>query len=146
MIRRATLEDFATIVVGGQCFWATTPYEAKGIAYNPEAVTNLLTELDNNHYLTVATEGGVITGFLGLWIAPMLFNPDYTQATELFFFVHPAHRGKGIGRDLHAQAETELSDEVDMISFGDLSTSNDLDQYYISRGFTQTERAYTRVL
>lgn len=145
-IRDATLSDFPALIEGGSAFWNTTPYARAGFKYNPEAIYNLLEGMLDHHYLIVTVEGALITGFLGIWIAPFMFNPDYTQGTELFFYVHPAHRGQGLGKALHLQAEVELGEEVDVLAFGSLSTSTDMEKYYTDTGFEITERIYTKVL
>jgi GNAT superfamily N-acetyltransferase len=145
MIRRAKLSDLYSLNQYGEFFWTKSPYYGH-IPYNAEAVTELLRTMITDHYLIVATEGAQINGFLGLLIAPLIFNPNYMTATELFFFVRPSKRGMGFSAQLIEQAEDELKDVIDIISFGDMSTSTDMDRYYKSRGYAQTERSYSKVL
>jgi GNAT superfamily N-acetyltransferase len=99
-----------------------------------------------DHFLIVATEGDKIVGFLGMLLSPVLFNPDYLQAVEVFFYVHPEYRKQGIAQSLHEEADLYMEDKVDIVGFGDMSSSTDMDQFYTDRGFTLTERSYTKVL
>ena len=145
MIREAVVTDVIPLVHQGAIFWQLSPFADK-IGYNPNAVQNLLLQMIEDHFLIVATEGDEIVGFLGMLLGPVLFNPEYTQAVEVFFYVQPAYRGKGIAQQLHKEADLYLDDKVDVISFGDMSSSTDMDQFYTDRGFTLTERSYTKVL
>jgi GNAT superfamily N-acetyltransferase len=99
-----------------------------------------------DHYLIVATHDGEIVGFLGMMLGPVLFNPDYTQAVEIFFYVQPEYRKRGIAENLHEEADFYLEDKVDVVGFGDMSSATDMDQFYTDRGFALTERTYTKVL
>lgn len=147
MIRETYDTDLNTLVESGRTFWAKTPYIKKGMFYHPAVVHTLLETMLDYHYLSVSVDqADVINGFLGIWIAPFMFNTDYIQATELFFFVHPYFRGQGIGTELHKRAEDELKDEVDLFAFGTLNTSTDMEEYYTKNGFEITERIYTKVL
>jgi len=145
MIREAEITDVVPLVHQGAIFWQQSPFSAM-IGYNPNAVQNLLLQMIEDHYLIVATRDGEIVGFLGMLLSPVLFNPDYTQAVEIFFYVHPDHRKRGIAQALHEEADYYLEDKVDVVGFGDMSSATDMDQFYTDRGFTLTERSYTKVL
>lgn len=145
MIRRANLSDVPQLCEYGGYFWKQTPYFGQ-VMYNEEAVRTLIETLIYEHYLSVSMDEKHVMGFLGMLVTPLIFNPDYTVATELFFFVNPACRGSKMGSDLMAQAEKDLADEVDIMAFGDMTTSTDMEQMYRGRGYTLTERAYTKVL
>jgi len=145
MIRPAVEADIKVLVAYGEFFWTQTPYARKGIPYNAKTVAALLRLLIEDFYLTVATVDNVIVGFLGMLISALPFNDDYTVGSELFFYVHPKHRGS-IGSSMMLQAEVDLSDTVDILSFGDMNSANDMKEYYEERGFEMTERCYTKVL
>jgi predicted N-acetyltransferase YhbS len=114
--------------------------------YNPGHVAALLEDLKEQHYLRVFTTAeGEIIGFIGFFVVPFTFNPNYIQAQEIFFFVHPAHRGE-IGHDLLTQAELDLKDIADIMVCGDMMSSKDMTEYYEEHGFRLTERSYTKVL
>ncbi len=142
MIRDAALTDVFALTQCGEYFWKQSPYAAK-IPFNPQAVRDLLTWMIEDQFLYLYEDGNDIAGFLGLVEVPLMFNPEYSVATEIFFYVREAHRGQGISKELYAHAEADL--DTDIIAFADMSTSTDMDQYYTSRGFTQTERTYTKV-
>ena len=97
MIRPAAPTDLDELLKYGRFFWQKTPYCAK-IPYNANAVKDLIETMIDAHYLIVSEEGTDLVGFLGMYITPMVFNPDYMVATEVFFFVNPACRGKEWGR------------------------------------------------
>jgi len=145
MIREAEITDVIPLVHQGAIFWQMSPF-ADRIGYNPNAVQNLLTQMIDDHYLLVATRDGDIVGFLGMLLGPVLFNPDYTQAVEIFFYVQPEHRDRGIAENLREEADIYLEDKVDVVGFGDMSSGTDMDKFYTDRGFTLTERTYTKVL
>ena len=145
MIREITNDDLPQLIVYGEHFWTLTPYASTGMEYNPETTGKLLLNMKENHYLRVAEVDGKIIGFLGILIAPILFNSDYTVGQEVFFFVHPEHRD-GLGQKLLDQAEEDLKGLVDILAVGDMVTSTDMTDYYKGRGFTLTEQTYSKVL
>jgi len=145
MIRKAVEADIPVLLSYGEFFWTESPYARKGIAYCPQTVERLIRAMIEDHYLIVTTVSEVIVGFLGMIITPFPFNDDYTVGSELFFYVHPKHRGS-IGSTMMLQAELDLVDEVDILSFGDMSSSTDMKKYYDIRGFEMTERSYSKVL
>ena len=145
MIRPAAPGDLSALLEYGRYFWQKTPYVGK-IPYNAKAVKDLIETMMDAHYLIVSEEGTVLVGFLGMFLTPMIFNPDYVVATEVFFFVDPAHRGKETGASLFARAEYDLADIADILSFGDMTTSTDMADMYTRNGYVYTERAFTKVL
>jgi len=145
MIRPIIYDDILPLLHYGEYFWKQTPYQDV-IEYNPEAVEDLLIEMAQNHYLRVTTdEDDKILGFIGIFISPFPFNPDYTLGTEMFFFVHPEVRD-GRGKEMFKQAEEDLKERVTVLSFGDMVTSKDMQEYYVSEGYKLSENAYTKVL
>ena len=145
MIRPAVPGDLHDLLNYGRFFWQKTPYCGK-IPYNGHAVETLLESMMDSHYLIVSEDGDDMLGFLGMLITPMVFNPDYMIATEVFFFVDPAWRGNDIGASLFARAEYDLVDLVDIIVFGDMTTSTDMTEMYTRNGYVCTERSFTKVL
>ncbi len=145
MIRPAVESDIPVLLQYGEFFWTQSPYARKGIAYCPRTVEALLVLMIEDHYLIVTTVDDVIVGFLGMLISQFPFNDDYTMGSELFFYVHPKHRGS-IGSTMMEQAEQDLADTIDILSFGDMSSSSDMRAHYEGRGFEMTERCYTKVL
>ena len=145
MIRKATEQDIPTLLSYGEFFWHSTPYVRAGIAYNQKCVETLLCTMIEDHYVIVVIEDDLIVGFLGVVLSALPFNDDYTVGTELFLYVHPDYRG-GMAKAMMTQAEVDLYDQIDILSFGDMSTSTDMKEYYEESGFAMTERAYTKVL
>ena len=145
MIREITEHDIGPLVQYGKFFWSKTPYVTTGMEYNPGHVAEMLNTIAEEHYLRVYEVDGEIVGFIGFYIVPFPFNPNYTQAHEIFFFVHPGHRGS-IGKELLAQAESDLADKADLVTLGDMMSSTDMNDYYTRAGYQLTERSYTKVI
>ena len=145
MIREIVEDDIGTLVQYGKFFWTKTPYVTAGMEYNPGYVAEMLQTLKDDHYLRVYEVDGEIVGVIGFYLVPFPFNPNYKLAHEIFFFVHPGHRG-AIGKELLEQAERDLADKVDIVTLGDMLSSTDMNDYYTQRGYTLSERAYTKVI
>ncbi len=145
MIREITDADIPVLLSHGSAFWEVTPYVSTGMEYNPEAVSQLIETLREDHYLRVAEADGEIVGFIGLLIAPFVFNPNYTVATELFFYVHPLNRGS-VGSQLIAQAEQDVKEIADLLSFGEMRSSKDMNDYYTRLGFVHSETTFVKVI
>lgn len=145
MIRELQDGDMTSLLKYGEYFWQKSPFSTAGVGYNPKSVEELLLDMDKNHYLRLCEADGKVVGFLGVMLAPFHFNTNYTIGVELFFFVDPLYRGI-IGAEMIAQAERDLTGEVDILAFGDMRSSKDMDEYYTSRGYALTERTFTKVL
>jgi GNAT superfamily N-acetyltransferase len=145
MIREITPEDIPTLVAYGSYFWTLTPYVTTGMEYNPETVEDLIVKIATDHYLRVYEVDDKIVGFVGIIIVPFVFNANYTTGQEVFFFVHPEHRGT-VGKELIAQAEEDLKDTVDLLAFGELRSSKDMTDYYKNLGYRHSETTFVKVV
>lgn len=145
-IESIDIGDVETLVQYGRPFWELTPY-CDFFKYNPECVRELVVNIADNHYLRVAKdEEGKILGMIGFLFSPLLFNNEVTVATEIFFYTHPNARGVGIGEALIDRALKDLEPVVDIVSVGDMSSSMHMIGLYRKKGFTLSERTYTKVL
>ncbi|HUQ40658.1 MAG TPA: GNAT family N-acetyltransferase [Acidimicrobiales bacterium] len=64
---------------------------------------------DDSEIHVVADEGGRVVGVMGVefdGIRPPLFGPDDTPASLVSAYVHPHHRGRGVGTALADHLET----------------------------------------
>lgn len=146
MIREIEDKDVAVLVEYGKYFWNDTPFVTTGMEYDPDTVAELIAEIHLNHYLRVYEKDDKIIGFIGILITPFHFNKNYTIAAEMFFFVHPEHRGS-VGTLLLDQAQQDLKDlGVSIMSVGDMFSSIDLGDYYTRLGFKHTENTYVKVI
>lgn len=146
MIREIEDKDIAVLVEYGKYFWDDTPFVTTGMEYDPDTVAELIAEIHLNHYLRVYEKDDKIIGFIGILITPFHFNKNYTIASEMFFFVHPEHRGS-VGTLLLDQAQQDLKDlGVSIMSVGDMFSSIDLGDYYTRLGFKHTENTYVKVI
>lgn len=98
-IRSATLDDLAGIfaiydpeVLAGTATFETVPKSPR------ERVGWFDSHASPRHPLLVAEAGSVIAGWAGgsRW-SP---RPAYDRAVETSVYIHPEHRGRGVGRDL----------------------------------------------
>ncbi len=138
--------DVGTLVSYGVGFWDLTPYCDK-FDYNPVTVKRLVLDMADNHYLRVAkNEEGKILGMIGFLLYPLVFNDEVITGTEVFFFTHPKARGMGVGEALLDRALEDLEPIVDILSVGDMSSSMHMIGLYRKKGFTLSERTYTKVL
>lgn len=137
--------DVETLVQYGIPFWAMTPY-CKEFKYNPDCVRNLVINLADNHYLRVVKQEGRILGMIGFILSPLVFNDEVIVATEVFFFIHPSTRGCGLGEMMLERALKDLEPIVDIVAMGDMATSMDMEELYQRKGFSLSERTYTKVL
>lgn len=98
MIRPATLSDIPEMLAMGERF-ITKAWEPRGIPYDEESCTELLTGLMGNGILLVAEDG---RGMIGVVVHPWHFNKHAITATELFWWCEP---GCKAGKALKAEAE-----------------------------------------
>lgn len=148
MIREMEDKDIDTLLTYGKYFWDQTPYVSTGMEYDASTVYDLLNTLKDEHYLRVVEdkEHGIIA-FIGFFIHPMMWNPDYLTAGEVFFFVHPDFRKGTTGRTLLTRAEVDLKKMgVQMVSMGEMRSSKDMDDWYAAAGYAFTERTFSKVI
>ena len=107
MIRRATLEDVATIAALGELFHAEAGW-ADICEYSVEDCEKTLAFMvsDENGILFVAEVDGEIVGMAGGLAHPLYFNHAHKSGQEMFWWVKPGLRG-GIGRELLDAMEDE---------------------------------------
>lgn len=142
MIRPATLDDVPRLVEMGRAFLRTPPY-AGLFADAPEVLETLIQTLiagDATTVLVVAQGDGLVVGAIGLLVAPHFASGDLL-ASEVFWYMDPAHRGAGV-RLLRAA-------ERWAVAFGAVGVSmvapNDrLGAVYERWGYQLLERSYLR--
>lgn len=143
-IRHAKETDMERMLEMGEAFWGTTPYATTGMEFNEESVSTMFRDMIENHYLVVAESPEGVVGFLGYMISPFIFNTDYVTASELFYWVDPEYRG--IGSEFLKIVEEDLKEGVHIINMAELSTSDDLYEFYTKRDYVPTEQVYSKVV
>lgn len=122
-IRPATREDVPAIVEMGRRFYAASGYEAIAPASNPSIAGLAILTMESGVML-VAEADDELVGMASLFIEPFTFNPAVTIASELAWWIEPAHRGGMLAVRMMAAIEAACRAKgVDRIRMATLATS-----------------------
>lgn len=145
-IRQATQADVAGIVKMGAAFYEESPY-ASVKPYNLAGAEEFAKDLVDNHYYLVALKNGEYVGMAAAMISLVPINPDILAASEVVFWVAPAHRGTSVAIRLAQALEEAIlnSEDVDVLVMSKLASSPAVvDKLYRKMGYRPTETAYMR--
>jgi ribosomal protein S18 acetylase RimI-like enzyme len=107
LIRLGTKDDIPELARLGRLFFNESGY-AVIADYDEQSVRDSLTAfMDAGICVLVVAEEDEIIGMTGAVISPLYLNRSVQMAQELFWWVHPDHRG-GVGKDLLNMLEAEL--------------------------------------
>lgn len=123
VIRRAEWHELPSVVSLCQQFHAETEWQ--DIPFVPDVMLAALTALlsDDSNNLLVVADGEQIVGAVGIQIAPMYWGTD-AVATELFWYIDPAYRGRSCSLRLFQQAEAWAKEAgAKVMLMGSLATS-----------------------
>jgi GNAT superfamily N-acetyltransferase len=143
VIRDATPFDTPRLVEMGARFLTETEYRGR-VAVNPAQMTatvNMLGDSDVGHVFVLELEG-LVVGMIGLLLFPHPISGDLT-VSELFWWVEPEHRGRGIR--LLKRAEQWARDHG-AVKMHMIAPSDDVGQMYLRLGYEMLETNYQRVL
>lgn len=98
-VRNATLADVPAIVAMSAKFYPTTHY-ATWTDMDAESVAEQATALVNSHIFLLSEDEQGITGMLGAYVLPFMFNKHAPCAYEVVWWVSPDARGARCGRTL----------------------------------------------
>jgi len=147
VIREANLKDIDVIVSMSKKFYQTTHY--KNFAdFNDETVSDLATNLLENHVMLVAEVDGVVVGMVGLFVAPFMFNSEKTGAYEVVWWVNPDAQGSGVGYHLLQAIEPACRAKgADIIQMVMMANSPEIArQIYERNGYAHSETSFTKEL
>jgi GNAT superfamily N-acetyltransferase len=145
IVRLAKYKDIVECMDIGEEFWLTTPY-AQVVPYNAGGVAGLLTSLVQAENMLVAIDEDKIIGVSALLVTPFHFNPDIKMGCELFWYVNPDAREKGVGAVmLGALEEMAKQKGATLWSMGSFGWT-DADTMLKKRGYALTEKTYSKVL
>ena len=145
ILRQAKYSDIAECLDIGERFWATTPY-ANDIPYSQVGVLGLLTGLVQSHMMLVVETEDKIVGVAAAIVTPFHFNPDIKVGAELFWYVDPDYREDGTGEYmLDALEELARDNGATIWSMGSFGHKGG-DKMLTRKGYTQTEKTYSKVL
>jgi GNAT superfamily N-acetyltransferase len=143
-VRRATPDDVPWLVAELREFAAHYPVTNVSLFGSDEYAAALLSTLITDQFVAIAHRGEVRCGLIAGAVGPHPYNPDLLVASELWWFVSPAHRGSSAGYSLflafHAWARDVGADLATMT----LASNSAVNTAAFERfGYRETERAYT---
>lgn len=146
-IRPATREDIPAIVEMGRRFYAASGYEAIAPASNPSIAGLAILTMEQGVMLVVEGDGELI-GMASLFLEPFTFNPSVTIATELAWWIEPAHRGGMLAVRMMASIEEACrAREVTAIRMATLANSPpQASALYERLGYQHSDSHYMRML
>ena len=151
-IRGARISDIDSIVEQGAKFYQWTQHSLDGVKYDPDAVADmcyrLITSKDSGYILVVDVDD-VVSGFILVATSPFLFNPEYTIAGEIAYYLDPSLRGRKIGKKLLNRAEEVASSRgVNHMALVAMQTSmpEEVASLYLSMGYKKTETTFVKEL
>lgn len=103
---------------------------------------SLLAHLMDTQLVLVADTNGEPVGLIAGALAPHPFNPDITVATELWWFVSPAHRGSRAGLALLDAYDAWASEHADIKGMTLEATSPVNPRVLLKRGYVLAESQY----
>ena len=141
IIRRAEIKDIDAISEQLEQFSACynthfPPYKDK------ETSAEVLKNMIENHYFTVAEDGGELVGFIAGFVARHIYNPDIVTLAEAFWWTKEEHRRSGIGLRLLEEFENWGKENVDWILMTIEEETPLDDKVFLDRGFKLKEKSY----
>jgi GNAT superfamily N-acetyltransferase len=149
MIVRAERKHLEAILRMGEQF-----YKASGFrhiaGFDPTVVTVIAEKMieDQASDIFLAFDGDDPVGMAGVTIAPIYFSPGQVMAQELFWWVDPSHRGKGVGRALLDDLETwgKMQGAVVLNMVALQNDRKRVTSMYRTAGYRQLETTYSKRL
>lgn len=147
MIRLATVDDIASVLVLLEKFWRDTGTQVYGTFDGPgaAAIVAKLIELDEGAiFLSESGQSGA-----GFFVSPSLWSPSRLHAQEVFWWVHPEERGGGLGKTLRVAGEDWAreygANAMTMVALANERQSK-MHSIYSKAGYQKTETHYVKGL
>ena len=147
-VRRATQADLPQYLVHAQAFHAASPMHGT-IDFDPEGYSQFyLSSLENDNVgIWLAEIDGEIVGVCGAVAYPLYFNPSAMVVQELWWWLTPAARGTGAGKQMFNQIEhwtkEKQASALFMIALED-KRAKKMENLYIRAGFKPMERTFIK--
>lgn len=142
IIRKAKHDDIFDLLVLARGFSKEAPAMHKWDKDKTEHVLKTCIDSDITTILVMELEGEVVGGIVGV-IQP-LFMSQTIVASELAWFVDPAHRGKGAIKLVKAFEGWAKENGADYVTMADIRGIADLSKLYERMGYELTEAAYSK--
>lgn len=137
-----------TLVEFGRQFYEKTMFHGM-VSYSPEGAESFFRSMIAEDLLFVADEAGRVVGTIGVVIGPFLINHSLGMASELFWWVDPAHRKSGAGLALMDAAENAAREQGATFFTMVALEGGEVEQaarIYRARGYTPAEHTWTKRL
>ncbi|WP_020208285.1 GNAT family N-acetyltransferase [Gilvimarinus chinensis] len=146
MIRNAKPEDFGAILRLSESFWQHTQFEEP---FEPEH-TRLYVQMAHDHGLLAVVEiSGEVVGFCAAIRSPLMGSTKAQVATELAWYVSPAHRGgrNGVALLKHMEQLAKAQGvKYWTMLYMESSMPDTVRKMYERLGYSKAETSYTKVL
>ncbi len=146
MLRNLTASDVPAMIPLGIAFFE---YAKLPGVFNVGRFSDVWTKLlESGSGLVVGyfDPSGVLRGGAGIYVTPDSLTTD-TIAYEAFFYIDPAHRGRGVAllHQLETEARNAGAKRLWMVHLEN-EHANAMQRYYERQGFTLREHLYMKVL
>lgn len=144
MVREAVPADLPWLLTQLRAFASEYPTQ-RAIWPSDAHAEALVGTLIREQFVAVAEQDGAPVGLIAGVCAPHPLNPDLTVATELFWFVDPAHRGTSAGSRLLSTFDAWASQSGAHLVNMTLEVGSPVsDRVLTKRGYVLAERQYLR--
>lgn len=143
-MRRATVEDVPWLLDELREFAAHYPITNVALFGSDAHAEGLLLALIGGQYVAIAHRGDERMGLIAGGLARHPYNPDLLVASELWWWVTPAHRGTRAGYALLAAFQRWARHAgADLVTMTLASNSQVRPNALERLGYRETERAFT---
>lgn len=149
MIAPATTDDLPRLLDMGESFFGASGLAEFG-AFERDACEKTMFACihDDDKALLIAKDGGATVGMLAMTLVPFYAAPKIIFAQELFWWVAPNARKRGLGRELLDAAETWAKSKgatvLSMVALGKAEELRAVAQLYERAGFDLLETTWAR--
>lgn len=148
IVRKAAESDLPEYLTLAQAFHAASPMHG-AIEFDVSGYSQFyLSSLQNDSVgIWLAEVDGEIVGIGGAVAYPLYFNPSALVVQELWWWLTPASRGSGAGKQMYKQIEQWAKDKnasaLFMIALED-ERAKKMENLYIRSGFKPLERTFIK--
>lgn len=147
-VRKATATDLPQYLVLAQAFHAASPMHG-AIEFDPDGYSQFyLSSLENDSVgIWLAEIDSKIVGICGAVAYPLYFNPSALVVQELWWWLTPASRGSGAGKQMFGEIESWAKEKeasaLFMIALED-NRAKKMENLYVRAGFKPMERTFIK--
>ena len=146
MIRPATLDDLHDLIALAATFFCEHPI-SRHVTFSAADVSTAAAACIENPdaLILVGEKDGQVVGVIALIVTPCFYNTRALAATEVMWFIHPAHRGGSMAfRLLQAAEEWAESRGAVFLAMVAHSYNPSVSSIYERRGYLPYEISYLK--